>query len=100
VQEFSAVPKERLLKVSSVEGDMEKEGLGLSSEDREFLLTSQISVVFHIAASVRLHEPLVTSVKSNALPVIELIGLCEEMPEIKVKKTSSKYKHINILKLP
>jgi thioester reductase-like protein len=65
---------------------MEKEGLGLSKEDRQFLLSSHISVVFHIAASLALREPLAKCVKTNAMPVIELIGLCEEMPELKVNK--------------
>ncbi|GFG30240.1 hypothetical protein Cfor_11858, partial [Coptotermes formosanus] len=81
--EFSALPKSSFLKVSYVEGDMEKEGLGLSKEDRQFLLSSHISVVFHIAASLALREPLAKCVKTNAMPVIELIGLCEEMPELK-----------------
>jgi fatty acyl-CoA reductase len=71
-----------------VEADIEKEGLGLSKEHREFLLTSQISVVFHIAASVRLHEPLATAVKTNALPVLEVMRLCQEMPDVQVKKTA------------
>ena len=86
VQEFSAIPKERFLKVSCVEGDIEKEGLGLSSEHREILLTSHVSVVFHIAASVRLRDPLDVAVRTNAFPVIDIVRLCEEMPEIKVKK--------------
>jgi thioester reductase-like protein len=85
VQEFLAVPKESLLKVSCVEGDIEKEGLGLSGEHREILLTSYISVVFHIAASVTLRDPLHVALKTNALPVIEMLRLCEELPEIKVK---------------
>jgi fatty acyl-CoA reductase len=87
VQEFSTVPKEIFLKVSCVEGDIEKEGLGLSREHREILLTSHISVVFHIAASVRLQDPLDVAMKTNALPVIDVIRLCEELPGIKVKKT-------------
>jgi hypothetical protein len=92
VQEFSAVPKKGLQKVSSVEADIEKEGLGLSSEDREFLLTSQISVVFHVAASVRLNDTLAVAMKTNTLSVIEVARLCGEMPEIEVKKARSKYK--------
>ncbi|GFG36354.1 hypothetical protein Cfor_05961 [Coptotermes formosanus] len=80
--EFSAVPKESLVKVSPIEADIEKEGLGLSSKDREFLLTSRISVVFHIAASVRLNEPLDVAIKTNTLPVLEVTQLCEEMAQI------------------
>jgi thioester reductase-like protein len=72
--------------VSPIEADIEKEGLGLSSKDREFLLTSRISVVFHIAASVRLNEPLDVAIKTNTLPVLEVTQLCEEMAQIEVKK--------------
>jgi thioester reductase-like protein len=72
-----------------VEGDIEKEGLGLSSEHREILLTSHISVVFHVAAVVKQREPLHVALKANALPVIDMLRLCEELPEIKVKKTGA-----------
>ena len=42
------------MKVTYVEGDMAKVGLGLSTEHRGRLMSSHISVVFHIAASVEL----------------------------------------------
>ena len=74
------------MKVSCVEGDIGQEGLGLSSEHREVLLASHISVVFHIAASVRLRDSLDVAIKTNALPVIDMVRLCEELPEIKVMK--------------
>ena len=89
MQEFSAVPKERFLKVSCVEGDIQKEGLGLSSEHREILLASHTSVVFHIAASITLRDPLDVAMKTNALSAIDMVRLCEELPEIEVKKARS-----------
>ncbi|GFG36353.1 hypothetical protein Cfor_05960, partial [Coptotermes formosanus] len=95
--EFSAVPKESLVKVSPIEADIEKEGLGLSSKDREFLLTSRISVVFHIAASVTLHEPLNVAIKINTLPVLEVTRLCEEMAQIEVIRPNHKSKHFPTL---
>jgi len=52
LQEFASVPKETLMKVTYVEGVMAKEGLGLSTEHRGLLMSSHISLVFHIAASV------------------------------------------------
>lgn len=86
---FSTVSNDRLLKVSSVESDIEQPGLGLSSENRELLLTSQVSVVFHIAATVRFQEPLNVAVNMNTLPVLAILQLCEKMPQIKVKKTQN-----------
>jgi thioester reductase-like protein len=86
---FSAVPKESLLKVTSVEADVEQPGLGLSSENHELLLTSQVSVVFHIAAMVKFQEPLNVAMNTNTLPVLAILQLCEKMPQIKVKKTKN-----------
>ena len=73
------------MKISCVEGDIQKEGLGLANKHRETLVASHISVVFHIAASVRLRDPLDVAMKTNALPAIDMVRLCEELPEIKVK---------------
>jgi thioester reductase-like protein len=89
VQIFSTVPKESLLKVTSVEADLEQPGLGLSSENHELLLTSEVSVVFHIAALVKFQEPLKIALNTNTLPVLAVLQLCEKMPQIKVKKTKN-----------
>jgi len=80
------VPKESLLKVSSVEADLQQQDLGLSSENHALLLKSHVSVVFHIAATVKFHEPLNVAVTINTLPALAILQLCEKMPEIKVKK--------------
>jgi fatty acyl-CoA reductase len=84
---FSAVPKEKLLKVSAVEADIEEPGLGLSSANREILVKSNVSIVFHVAASVRLNKPLNVAMKTNTLSVLGILQLCHELPQIKVKKT-------------
>jgi hypothetical protein len=83
---FSAVPKESILKVSVVEADIEQPGLGLSIEDRQFLLKSQVSIVFHVAASVRFNEPLNAAMKTNTFAVLGMLQLCNELPQIKVSK--------------
>ncbi|XP_021915757.1 fatty acyl-CoA reductase 1-like isoform X2 [Zootermopsis nevadensis] len=80
---FSTVPKDNLLKVVPVEADLEQPGLGLSSENHELLFTSQVSVVFHVAAIVKFHEPLNTAMNTNTLPVLAILQLCEKMPQIK-----------------
>lgn len=89
MQIFSTVPKDNLLKVVPVEADIEQPGLGLSSENHELLFTSQVSVVFHVAAIVKFHEPLNTAMNTNTLPVLAILQLCEKMPQIKVKKTEN-----------
>jgi hypothetical protein len=68
LQEFSSLPKERLKKVLYVEGDLTKpiEHCGL-------LLTSHVSLVFHIAASVSFQDTMLGTIKMNALPVIEVV---------------------------
>jgi thioester reductase-like protein len=83
---FSAVPEEALLKVSAVEADIEQPELGMSSEDRQSLLQSDVSVVFHVAASVRFDAPLNTAIKTNTLSVAGMMTLCDQLPQIKVKK--------------
>ena len=72
------------MKVTYVEGDMAKEGLWLSTEHRELLMSSHISLVFHIAASVSFQEPLLETMQTNAWPVIEVVRLCQAMADVKV----------------
>ena len=44
------------MKVTYVEGDVVKVGLGLSTEHRGLLMSSHISLVFHIASSVSFQD--------------------------------------------
>jgi len=46
------------MKVTYVEGEMAKVGLGLSTEHRRPLMSRHISLVFHIAASVSFQDTL------------------------------------------
>ena len=69
-----------------VEGDMTKVGLGLSAEHRGLLMSSHISLVFHIAASVSFQETLLETMQTNAWPAIEVVRLCQALPDIKVNK--------------
>jgi len=65
---------------------MAKEGLGLSTEHRELLMSSHISLVFHIAASVSFQEPLLETMQTNAWPVIEVVQLCRAIADVTVKE--------------
>jgi thioester reductase-like protein len=89
LQEFESVPKDRLTKVTYVEGDMDKAGLGLSTEHRGLLMSSNISVVFHIAASVNLQDTLLETMQTNTWAATEVVRLCQAMPDVKVKKPGS-----------
>ena len=58
-----------------VEGDMAKAGLGLFAEHHGMLMSSHISLVFHIAASVRSQDKLLEMKETNAWPGIEVVRL-------------------------
>ena len=75
--------------MTCVEGDMAKAGLGLSTEHRGLLMSSHISTVFHVAASVSFQETLLETMQTNAWPAIEVVRLCEAMPDVKVKKSGN-----------
>ena len=77
------------MKVTYVEGDMAKEGLGLSTEQRELLTSSHISLAFHIAASVSFQDTLLEKIQSNAWPAVDLVRLCQAMADVKLKKPGS-----------
>jgi thioester reductase-like protein len=89
LQEFASIPKERLMKVTYVEGDMVKVGLGLSTEHRGLLMSSNISLVFHIASSVPSQDTVLETMQTNAWPAIEVVRLCQAMPDVEGKKSGS-----------
>jgi len=60
------------MKVTYVEGDMAKVGLGLSTEHRGLLLTSHVSLVFHTTASESFQDTLLETVQTKALPLMWL----------------------------
>jgi thioester reductase-like protein len=89
LQEFASLPKERVTKVTYVEGDMAKAGLGLSTEHRGLVMSSHISIVFHVAASVSFQDNLLETMQTNAWPAIEVVRLCQAMPDVEVKKAGN-----------
>lgn len=72
--------EEKLLLVT---GDMNKLRLGLSDEDYEFL-SDTISVVFHVAASVRFDEPIKNATIMNVRGTREVVQLAKQMKNLKV----------------
>ena len=96
MQEFASVPKEKLMKVTYVEGNMAKVGLGLSTEHRGLLMSRHVYLVFHVAASVIFQEPLLETMQTNSWPVIEVVRLGQAVPDVKVKISGSVCAHSNV----
>jgi hypothetical protein len=64
------------MKVRYEEEDMAKAGLGFSAEHRGLLLSSHISLAFHIAGSVTFQESLLETMHTNARSSIKVVRLC------------------------
>ena len=45
----------------------------------------QVNVIFHVAASVRFHEPLTTALNINLRATQDLVELAKEIKDLKVK---------------
>ncbi|XP_044735153.1 fatty acyl-CoA reductase wat-like [Chrysoperla carnea] len=85
-------PKSRY-KVVTINGDMSLPGLGISYEDRK-LLTNEISVIFHCAATVRFDEKLKLAVAINVKGTNEIINLANECTSLKsIVHVSTAYSH-------
>lgn len=74
-------------------GDMTELRLGLSDEDYNFLVQN-VSVIFHVAASVRFDETIKDATIMNVRGTREVVQLAKNMKKIKVtiSKTISNYK--------
>ncbi|XP_043266220.1 fatty acyl-CoA reductase wat-like [Colletes gigas] len=70
-------------KVRVISGDCMLPGLGLSASDAD-LLTREVSVVFHVAATVRFDEELRKAIAVNVGGTKELMELCKRMPNLRV----------------
>ncbi|XP_050300489.1 putative fatty acyl-CoA reductase CG5065 [Anthonomus grandis grandis] len=69
-------------KVKAIPGDVGLPNLGLSDEDRNFLIEN-INIVFHSAATVKFNEDLKTAIILNTLGTKRLLELCEKMMHLK-----------------
>jgi len=67
-----------LNKLVSVGGDMSLPGLGISAMDEE-MLSQNVSIVFHAAATVRFDEVLKAAVEMNLKGTMRLLELCRKM---------------------
>lgn len=74
---------ERLKKIEAVGGDLCQPALGLTETDQQRLQT-EVSIVFHSAATVKFDEPLKQSVGMNVNGTHSLTQLCLNMPKLEV----------------
>ncbi|XP_046651724.1 putative fatty acyl-CoA reductase CG5065 isoform X2 [Daphnia pulicaria] len=68
-------------KITAVTGDVTLPQLGLSPSDLQ-LLTENVSVVFHSAATVRFDEELKTALVMNVKGPMELLEICRKMKHL------------------
>lgn len=69
-------------RVVPVAGDISKPGIGISKED-EKILVENVSIVFHLAATVRFDAPLRDALQYNVVAVKGIINLCHKMKKLK-----------------
>lgn len=74
--------EEIFAKVRVVAGDVGEDGLGLSPEDRK-ILTDNVNVIFHSAATLDFAETLKSTVKINLLGTRRMLELGKECKNLK-----------------
>ncbi|XP_065220770.1 putative fatty acyl-CoA reductase CG5065 [Planococcus citri] len=74
---------EILKKVALIQGDMQQKDLNLSESDRR-KLQDEITVVFHIAAVLKMNATLKEAVEMNVEATMTLLNICTSMRNLKV----------------
>ncbi|CAH2108623.1 unnamed protein product [Euphydryas editha] len=74
---------ENLKKIIPVVGELTEMELGISTQDLQ-ILYDEVSVVFHLAATVKFNEPLSVAVKINVGGTEEVIKICKNMKKLDV----------------
>ncbi|XP_022907140.2 fatty acyl-CoA reductase wat-like [Onthophagus taurus] len=82
-------------KITPIEGDVALKDLGINEQDRK-LLTTEVSIVFHAAATVNFNEKLKIAVPINVCGTRDVLKLCHEMSNLKaVIHVSTAYSNCN-----
>lgn len=71
-----------LSKLRVFPGDMTSLKMGLSASDEQVLL-NQVSIVFHLAATVKFDEELKVATQQNTLGTVKVLDLCSRMENLK-----------------
>lgn len=58
-------------------------GLGINTEDKQ-LLINEVSIIFHLAATVRFDDPLKDAILMNTRGTRELVDLANKMKNLEV----------------
>ncbi|KAJ9586191.1 hypothetical protein L9F63_020165, partial [Diploptera punctata] len=72
-----------LKKIIAIEGDITKPDLVLSKEQKKQLI-SEVTIVFHMAASLRLEAGMKAAITNNTLSTKNILDLSSEMKQLKV----------------
>lgn len=78
-------PDDLKQKIIPVLGDLSKIRLGLSNDDYN-MLVENVSIVFHVAATVRFDEPIQDSIFKNVRGTREVAHLARQMKNLMVSK--------------
>jgi fatty acyl-CoA reductase len=84
LQLFAKHGQETKSKVVAIHGDISQPGLALSEEDSH-ILTNNVSVVFHAAATISFNASLQSAINTNLVGTKRILQLCHHMPKIKVR---------------
>lgn len=84
---FQRVREEKpevLKKLVPVQGDVTFDGLGLSGGPMLERVLANTSIVFHMAATLRLEATLKDAIEMNTTGTTRVIDLCRKMPNLKL----------------
>ncbi|XP_071557368.1 fatty acyl-CoA reductase wat isoform X1 [Temnothorax nylanderi] len=68
--------------IVAIAGDCSEPNLGISSQDRATLIR-EVSIVFHVAATVRFDEKLKLAVPINVRSTRDVVNICKEITNLK-----------------
>lgn len=71
-------------RIISIEGDCSLPNLGISIIDSSKLV-KEVSIIFHVAATVRFNEGMKSATAINVRSLKDLINLSKNMPKLKVR---------------
>ena len=89
-QVFSYLHKnspESLQRLVPIEGDISQPGLGISNEDLQSI-TDNVSVIFHLAATIKFNEHLRKSLLLNVVGVREIVQLARKAKNLQVSTSN------------
>ncbi|XP_075264828.1 fatty acyl-CoA reductase 1-like [Convolutriloba macropyga] len=70
-------------KVVAIAGDVMEPNLGISEEDEQMLINSNITTVIHSAATIRFDEPLRFALDLNVGGTLRVVQLCRKLSNLK-----------------